>query len=165
MEALSKLGIDFNSVILYLFNFGILFAVIAYFVTGPILKMLDDRKKTIKDNLEQAERIKNEFMREKVKSEKEKESMRVEMEKELADTKKEMDAKRRKMEEAMDLKKAKMLEEMRTVIEDEKGKIMKKAEQQTLDLIGKVIMHVVSNKIPQDVVKDSVNEAWKIYHK
>lgn len=165
MEALSKLGIDFTSVILYLFNFGILFAVIAYFVTGPIVKLLDERKKTIKDNLEQAEKIKNEFMQEKKRAEGEKESMRITMEKELGAMKKEMDDKRRKMEEAMEIKKAKMLEEMRSVVEEEKGKIMKRAEQQTLDLIGKVIMHVVSNKIPQDVVKDSVNEAWKMYHK
>lgn len=165
MEVLGKLGIDLNSVVLYLVNFGILFAVIAYFVTGPILKMLDERKKTIKDNLEQAERIKNEFMQEKKRAEQEKESMKISMEKELGTLKKEMDDKRRKMEETMELKKAKMLEEMRTVVEEEKGKIMKKAEQQTLDLIGKVIMHVVSNKIPQEVVKDSVNEAWKMYHK
>jgi hypothetical protein len=58
-----------------------------------------------------------------------------------------------------------MLEEVRVLVEDEKGKILKKAEQQTLDLIAKVVMHIVSNKIPQEVVKESVSEAWKTYNK
>ncbi|MGE3278585.1 MAG: hypothetical protein AB7J40_02165 [Candidatus Altimarinota bacterium] len=165
MEVLAKLGIDFNNVIIYLVNFGILFGVIAYFVTGPVLKMLEKRRDTIRDNLEKAEAIKQEFMEEKKKADAEREALKAEMAEQLSMMKKELDLRRKEQEEALALKKANMLEEVRTLVEDEKGKILKKAEQQTLDLIAKVVMHIVSNKIPQEVVKESVSEAWKTYNK
>lgn len=161
MEALSKLGIDFNSVLIYLLNFGVLFVVIAYFITGPILRLIDARKKKIHDNLEEAERIKKEFFEEKKKSDREKEALRLEMQKELQDLKKELDEKRRKEEEAMELKRAKMLEDVRTIVEEEKNSIMAKAEKETLKLMEKVIMHIVSNKIPEQVIRESVDESWK----
>lgn len=165
MEVLAKLGIDFNNVIIYLVNFGILFGVIAYFVTGPVLKMLDKRRDTIRENLEKAEAIKREFMEEKQKADAERETLKAEMAEQLSMMKKELDQRRKEQEEALATKKAKMLEEVRTLVEDEKGKILQKAEQQTLDLIAKVVMHIVSNKIPQEVVKESVSEAWKTYNK
>ena len=43
METLSKVGIDLNSVVIYLINIGFLFLVIGYLVTGPLLRMLDKR--------------------------------------------------------------------------------------------------------------------------
>jgi len=165
MEVLAKLGIDFNNVIIYLVNFGILFGVIAYFVTGPVLKMLEKRRDTIRENLEKAEAIKREFMEEKRKADAEREALKAEMAEQLSMMKKELDQRRKEQEEALAMKKSKMLEEVRTLVEDEKGKILQKAEQQTLDLIAKVVMHIVSNKIPQEVVKESVSEAWKTYNK
>lgn len=165
METLSKVGIDLNSVIIYLVNIGFLFLVIGYLVTGPILRMLDKRRASIRENLEKAESIKLEFVAEQQKASREKEAMKAEMELQLSHLKKEMDQKRKEQEDSLALKKAKMLEDMRTLMEEEKGKIVKKAEQHTLDLIAKVIMNIVSNKIPQDVVKESVSDAWKVYNK
>jgi F-type H+-transporting ATPase subunit b len=165
MEVLAKLGIDLNNILIYLVNFGILFGVIAYFVTGPVLKMLEKRRDTIRDNLEKAEAIKREFMEEKQKADAERMAMKTEMSNQLSEMKKELEDRRKEQEEALATRKAKMLEEVRVLVEDEKGKILKKAEQQTLDLIAKVVMHIVSNKIPQEVVKESVSEAWKTYNK
>ncbi len=64
----------------------------------------------------------------------------------------------------MEAKKAKMLEEVRTIVANEKDSILKKAEQQTLSLIEKVVLHVVSNNVPQDIVKSSVKDAWNKYN-
>ncbi|MDP3975372.1 MAG: F0F1 ATP synthase subunit B, partial [bacterium] len=64
MEAFSRLGIDWNSVILYLINFGILAVVVGYFVTGPILRILDQRRQHIQSAVEEAEKLKQEFLRE-----------------------------------------------------------------------------------------------------
>jgi|CXWL01.1.fsa_nt_gi F-type H+-transporting ATPase subunit b len=165
MEALAKLGIDINSILIYLINFGILFAVVAYFITGPVVRMLEKRRKEIEGNLNKAETIKREFVDERKKLEKERDAVRVEMETQLSHMKKELESKRKQQEEAMDLKKAKMMEDMRSVMEEEKGKIMENAEKQTLDLISKVLMHIVSNKIPQEVIQESVRDAWKTYQK
>lgn len=163
MEVLAKLGIDLSSVLIYLVNFGILLAVVAYFITGPILGVIKKRQKMIAENVAEADRIKNEFMEEKRKADQEKEALRAQMEQQMNDLKKELDLRRKAQEEEMELKKAKMLEEVRSLVEEEKQQILNKAEKQTLDLIEKVVLHVVSNKVPQDVVKGSVEEAWKSF--
>jgi F0F1-type ATP synthase membrane subunit b/b' len=142
-----------------------LFGVIGYFVTGPVLRILDKRRHTIKENLEKAESIKREFVAEQQKAAAEKEALKSEVANQLTHLKKELDIRRKEQEEALALKKAQMLEELRTLVEEEKGKILKKAEQQTLDLIAKVVLHIVSNKIPKEVIQESVSEAWKMYRK
>lgn len=161
MEALLKLGIDWQSILIYIVNIGILFGVIAYFVTGPILKILDDRRKQIRDNLEAAERIKNEFVAERKKADDDKKALRTELDRELTLLKKDLEEKRRIGEEALNVKKAKMLEEVRTLVEDEKGKILKTAETEALKLIENVILNIVSEKLPRTVVEESVRDAWK----
>lgn len=163
MDIFTNLGIDWHSVIVYVVNFGILVFVLAYFFTGPLLKIIDERRDHIKKNLEEAERIKNEFMQEKKRADAEKEALRTEMTQEMSDFKKELDKRRKDQEETLELRKAKMLEEVRSIVEEEKQNILRNAEQQTLDLIEKVVLHVVSNKVPDDVIKDSVQEAWKNY--
>ncbi|MDF2378685.1 MAG: ATP synthase F0 subunit B [Candidatus Gracilibacteria bacterium] len=163
MDVLAKLGIDIMSVVIYLVNFGILLALMAYFITGPVLRIIDKRRDQIKGNIEEAERLKKEFMEEKLKSDKEKAALKSEMEQQLADLKKELEERRKKQDEALDAKKAKMLSDVREVVEAEKQGILKAAEKQTLALIEKVVMHVVSNKVPEKVVQESVSDAWKSY--
>jgi len=165
MDIFSNLGIDWNSVIVYVVNFGILVAIIAYFFTGPILKMIDERRDTIKNNLDEAERIKKHFMKEKEKSDAEKEELKAEVERELSDLNKEMADRRKKLEEELDQKKSKMLEDVRGIVEDEKGNILKNAEKEILILIEKVVLHIVSNKIPEASVRESVEDAWKTFNK
>jgi len=161
MEVLAQLGIDLNSVLVYVVNVGILLAATAYFVTGPLLRMIDKRRETIENNLNEAERIKEEFLAEKQKADAEKESLRIEMEQQMSDLKKELDARRKEQEETLELKKAKMLEEVRTIVNEEKKSILNAAEKQTVELIEKVVLYVVSNNVPADVVKTSVADAWK----
>jgi F0F1-type ATP synthase membrane subunit b/b' len=161
MDVLAKLGIDINSVIIYLVNFGILLAAVAYFVTGPVLKLIEKRQKTIKDNIEEAERLKEEFVAEKQKADVANEALKTDMEQQMSNLKKELDTRRKEQEEALETRKAKMLEEVRTIVATEKAGILKSAETQTLELIEKVVHYVVSNNVPQDIVKNSVQEAWK----
>ncbi|MDP2691025.1 MAG: ATP synthase F0 subunit B [bacterium] len=163
MEIFAKLGIDWHSIIVYVVNFGLLAVILAYFFTGPVLKMLDERRKTITDNLAQAEKIKNEFLAEKKNADEEKEKLRADMESQMSDLQKEMEIRRKEQEESLELKKTRMIEEVRSIVDEEKRGILKSAEKQTIELIEKVVLHVVSNNIPQDVVKNSVADAWKTY--
>ncbi len=160
MEALSKLGIDWQSMLVYIVNIGILFGVIAYLVTGPLIKVLDQRRKEIKDNIEKAESIKNEFMHEKLKSEKERQAFKAQMERQLSDLKVELELRRQEQEKSLEIKRSKMLSEVKELVEEEKAGILKKAELQTLALIEKVVLYTVSHGIPEDMIKKSVHHAW-----
>lgn len=161
VETLGKIGIDLSSVLIYVVDIGVLFGVIAYFVTGPVLNMMDSRRNIIKDNLEQAERIKQEFQKEREHAEKEKKAFRQDMEHQMMMLQKNLEEKRKTQEEALSLKKAKMMEEIRSMMEEEKKSLIQQAEKDVLQLIAKVISHIVSNKIPQEIVKESVEESWK----
>ncbi len=160
MDALSKLGVDWHSMLVYIVNIGILFGVIAYLVTGPLIKVLDQRRKEIKDNIEKAESIKNEFMQEKLKSEKERQAFKVQMEKQLSDLKAELELRRQEQEKALESKRTKMLSEVKELVEQEKAGILKAAEAQTLALIEKVVLYTVSHGIPQEMIQKSVHHAW-----
>lgn len=163
MEILEKIGINFQSIVIYLVNIGILVAVISYFMTGPLLKVLDQRRKKIKDNLREAELIKEEFSSERKKLQEQNEALKTEMERSLTLLKKEIEDRRRKEDEELALKKAKMLEEIRTLVEEEKKGILKAAEREALELIVKTILSIVTTKIPEETIRQSVEDAWRQY--
>ena len=57
-EFLNSFGINLPSLIAQVINFGILFGLLSLFAYKPILRMMDERSRKIKESLEQAERIK-----------------------------------------------------------------------------------------------------------
>jgi F-type H+-transporting ATPase subunit b len=58
-DALAKLGIIPSSLLVQVINFGILFILLYFLAYKPILKMLDDRAKKIKDSMDQTDMVKN----------------------------------------------------------------------------------------------------------
>ncbi len=165
MESLARLGIDLWSLLLYAVNFGLVVFLVAKFLTKPMLKMLDERRNTIKKNIEEAEELRQEMAKQREKMEKEKEKMQASLAEELSKSRKEIDEKRKAAEAEIDAKKSKMLEEVKTIIDQEKANIIGSAEKEVLKLMQKVVMHVVSNQVPEDVVKKSVDSAWNQYKK
>jgi F-type H+-transporting ATPase subunit b len=160
-EIFTSLGIDWNSVLLYLVNFGILLLVVMYFATDPILKMLDKRKKFISSTIYESEKLKKEMnsLRNKAKAEKEK--LQAELADELAAMKKGMEEKRQEMMKKIEERKQQMLEQAKAVVEEEKQQLLANVEEDILELIQKVVMHVTVGKIPEDVLKQSIAESWK----
>lgn len=66
MDAFSRLGLDLHSLVLYLVNFGLLAAVLTYFLYRPILRVLDERRETVRRSLEEAESLRASLDRERV---------------------------------------------------------------------------------------------------
>lgn len=58
MEKLRELGIDFPSLIAFLVNFAILMGVLYLVAYKPILRMLDERSRRVKESMDQAEALK-----------------------------------------------------------------------------------------------------------
>jgi len=63
MDALAKLGINGANLLAQIINFGVLFVLLYLLAYKPILKMLDQRSKKIKDSIEQTELIKDQAAR------------------------------------------------------------------------------------------------------
>ncbi len=59
-SGIGALGVDVNSLIVYLINFGVLLAILYFFAYKKILGVLDQRAGRIKDSLDEAERVRGE---------------------------------------------------------------------------------------------------------
>ena len=63
MGGFAKLGINLPLLISFIISFVILFALLGLFLYNPVMKMLDERSKRIKESMEQAEATKAEYAR------------------------------------------------------------------------------------------------------
>lgn len=59
MELLTTLGVNWQQLVAQLINFGVLLAVLTYFVYKPVLRVIDDRRERIKKSMEDAKSIEN----------------------------------------------------------------------------------------------------------
>jgi len=57
VTGIGALGIDLNSLIVYLVNFAVLAVILYFFAYKKILGVLDERSNKIKDSLEEADRV------------------------------------------------------------------------------------------------------------
>ncbi len=60
-EILSAFGIDWRLIVIQIFNFAILVAVLSYFLYTPILNLLNDRQKKIEQGVKDAEKARAEL--------------------------------------------------------------------------------------------------------
>jgi len=165
MESLAKLGISGWDLLLYAVNFGLVVWLVARYMTKPMLKMLDLRRSTIKKNIDEAEELRTQMAKQQEDMEQQKAQMQAQLAEELTKSRKEIEAKRKSAEAEIDAKKAKMLEEVQAVISQEKAEIIQSSESHVLKLMQKVVLHIVSNQIPEEVVQSSVKTAWSKYNK
>jgi F-type H+-transporting ATPase subunit b len=63
MGGFADIGINLPLLIAFIVNFVILFGLLGLFLYKPVMKMLDERSKKIKESMEQAEATKGEYAR------------------------------------------------------------------------------------------------------
>ncbi len=160
MENLAKLGIDGWSILVYLVNFGLIWAVLGFLVFPKILRILDNRRDQIKDNLETADKLRAELDDHVAKSRAERAKLLTELTDEREKLVKEMTAQRTQILRDAEEQKEQMLTEARTLIKEERKKIVKDAESAVIHLMQKTLVSLLSNKVPQEVIAESVENSW-----
>lgn len=161
MENLGKIGIDLWSIVLYLINYGLLLGVLGYFFYPKLLRVLDERRKTIRDNLASAEQLQQDLLEEVRKHKEEKDRMMKDLQEEKDLMRKSLHEEKNKMIQEMEEKREKMLRETKEEIVFEKKELIKNAEKEILSVMKKVIISVVSHKVPEQIVENSVLESWE----
>ncbi len=160
MENLAKIGIDWWGMLLYAVNYGLLLFVLARFVYPKITKVIADRKTKIRTNLEDAEKLRKELHDHMQENKKEKEELMSELRAEKALVQKELQDKRLELIQDMEVERNKILEEARTRIESEKKDLILDAEKKIVSMVERVIFSILSNSIPENIVKESVTKSW-----
>lgn len=165
MGALENLGIDLYSLIIYTVNFGIIVFFVSKFFNGPIIKMLQKREDLIKNNLSEAENLKDELVKQQKMISSEKEQMRQQMADEIRRLNLELDKKRKIAESEIELKRNEMMDEIRELTRNQKRTIEDEIKSDIALMVKKMVLHIVSNKISEEKLEESVTEAWDIYQK
>jgi F0F1-type ATP synthase membrane subunit b/b' len=161
MDQLAKLGIDGWGMLVYLVNFGILWLVMAYLVFPKVIKMMDARRKQIQDNLTTAERIQKELDKTLTKATADQAKLKLELEAERAELDKEMTMRRSELLANADADRAQLLEEARAIIKSEKKLLVDQAEGDMINLIQRVLVKILGEKISPEDVERSVKQAWE----
>ena len=165
MEGLSKLGIDLWSILIYVLNIGLLLLVLTYVLYKPIFKFLDERRAQIKSSVEEAQNLKVELDKKSAEVEAATEKAETELKKEMENLRKFTEEQRAKLTTEMEKARGDMLAKAEEDINRRKGEILKEAEMETLELIKKIVLYVVQNKVPAEVVEDSIKSAWSTARK
>ena len=161
MESLAKLGIDGWGLLVYIVNFGLLWAALAYLVFPKLIHSIDARRKQIEDNLTTAERLQVELEKTVEKSQQEK----INLEKSLATERetfdKEMNVKRIALNTDAEARRTALIEEARKLIQEEKKALIADTEGEMITLMQRVLIKVLGEKVDPADVSASVEQVWK----
>lgn len=161
MEALKSLGIDPWAIVLYLVNFGLLLAILTKFLYKPVLKFLDERRETVRNNLEEADKLRTTLSDERAKRIEEAKASSAESARQVAAAKSEAEAKSRVLLAEAEERREKLMAEAEADIAERKLKLVGQVEGELLKRVEAVTMRVLQDKVPEKVVAESVSEAWK----
>ncbi len=163
MDSLLNLGINPMSILVYMANIGLLVGVLTFFLHKPLLKFLDERRQTIADSLEQARVLKEELDSQLKLAHEEKIQLEKELREELANLHKFVETKRAELLLEMEQEKNVLLAKAHKEIEAKKDALVKEAEKQVMDLMVRIVLDIVQNKVPEKVIQESVQDSWKHY--
>lgn len=161
MNAFENIGIDITSLSLYIVNFGIIVFFIGKYVTGPLIDMLEKRRSAIEENISEAETLKNEMAKQKEVIDLERKAMKEQLHKdsELAKAKGQEIA--TQVIKSAEEKKLEILNTAQTQAQKQIDQIVVGSEKEIKSTVKRMISHIVSNKLPEDLIDQSVKDAWE----
>jgi len=160
MNALSNLGIDGWNLLLYLINVGLLIFVLGRFLYRPLIKYLDERRETVRKNIEEAEVLKKNFQAELNRQEQKTQELINKLETDVAQARIASEERAKKIITRAENDSEKILGEAVTQAEVIKRQINKEVEQELIMRVQAVVRAVLRSKIPAKFVEESVNDAW-----
>lgn len=155
------LNIDFQQILLHLFNFVILFAILYFLLYSPVKNFMDKRIAYYKNmddkaklNLENSEKTKEEYLKRLASVEDEISANKVKAQKELE----EANAIRRKQAED---EAAKIIADARQTLNKEHAKMLKEAQNEISDMVASAAEKLVMESSTSDAYDLFLNAAEK----
>lgn len=158
MEALDSLGIDFKILLAQIINFILLLLILKKFLYGPIVGMLDKRKKAIDEGLKNAEEAR--LAVEKAQSGYEQKiALAVkEADKILTEAKKQAKDESEQIIAAASANSTQMIEKTKKQIEIEKTRVLSEAKKELADLVIAATQKLISKDPDKNSIKEIVDE-------
>ncbi|KKP36470.1 hypothetical protein A2483_03080 [Candidatus Peregrinibacteria bacterium RIFOXYC2_FULL_33_13] len=159
MEGLNNLGIDFQSILLYLVNVGVLILVLTKLLYKPVLKAMDQRREHIKNSINEADKLKHEFQKKYDEMNQEKEDLKAKMQAEMQKLQKYAEEKKSEMLKEIELERVRMIEETQAELQKKKDELIPDIEKKLIIIIKKVILDFVQHKVPENIIEESITHS------
>lgn len=163
---MEKLGIQPFYLFAQVINFLILFVLLKNFLYQPILKVLEERKKKIKESLDKAEEIDREMQKVEEKKAQELEKTRKEALAIINDAKKSSEELKKEITSQAQEEAAKMKKQALLSFEEEKKKMMEEFKAQTAWLVlsttKQVLKQTLDEKKQRELIKSVLEDMKRL---
>ena len=146
---MDKLGINLESFLFQVINFGILFFILGKFVYPKFLEMLDERKEKIQQGLENSAKIDTELKSIEEKKEKELVKTQEETLSIIKKAREEAQKTKKAIEDDAKEKASTMMKQAEEEIEKKKEQMMKDFSHQAVDLALLAAKNIIKTEITQ----------------
>lgn len=163
MDKLLTLGIDPWAMLVYLGNTGLIIAVLTFLVYKPLMKTLDKRRDIISSSIDEAANLQKTFEKKLAETESQAKEAEQRFRDELAKLKTYTEEKRKELFAEMEQARNTMLNKTEEEIRERKAALLKEAEKDVKALMAKIILDIVENKVPENVITESITSGWKKY--
>ena len=163
MDKLLSLGIDPWQMLLYLVNTGIIVVVLSFYLYKPILKFIDKRRDQILKSIDESRHLQEVFEKKLEESESKRKVTENELKEEMANLHKFTEEKRKELTADMEKARTDMMQKAHKEIEERKAALVSEAEKEIKSLMTRIILDIVENKVPENVITESISSAWKQY--
>lgn len=160
MASIANLGLDFNSITFYLVNFGVVFLIIYYFFSKPIQSILSNRQKTIKDNIDEAERMKQELTSLKEKYDKEREQMLIDLDYRIFKSTELIKQKNEDLSMELSRKKSELIKRANAEIDEMKKAALNELRNDITKFISDTISEYLSENTDSKTVSTSIEKSF-----
>lgn len=158
MEALDSLGIDFKILLAQIINFLLLLLILRKFLYGPIVGMLDKRKKSIEEGLKNAEDARLAIEKAQEDYEQKISTAVKEADKILTEAKKQAKSEAEQIISAANKNSTEMIEKTKKQIEMEKTRIISEAKRDLADLVIGATEKIIAKDPDKNSVKEVIDE-------
>jgi len=165
MDALAKLGIDGWGLLLYFVNFGILFLVLKKLAYKPIMEMIDERKKRIKDDVEGASALRASLEEKAATEEEERKARLLDLDERIKQAKGTAREEAKRMLSQAEEQRDAVLSSATKAADERIASIINEAEQDILIRVKRVVAHVLEEGVPQEFVEESVKKSFDVMNK
>ncbi len=165
MEGLANLGINIESLIIYLVNFGVLVFILNKYLFKQIAGFIEQRRANVQKSLEEAALIQSEFQSKLDELSAQKLSAEKKLNQELSNLRTFVDEKRAEMIAEIEEERAKMISSAQNEVETLKAEMFESHKSDLNKFIKMALAKIVSENVSEKAINQSFENSWTNYTK
>lgn len=163
MEAsgIAKLGINWQSMLLYFVNFGVLFFVLRHFLGKKVLVLLDERRNRIAESVEAADRLKKEVEQERGRLAEEMHELRTQFAYETLQMRKGLEEERAKALAHVEEYRAQALAQVEAEAKSVRARMFSDMQEEIRSVVAEMILRILGEHVSSEDVDRAARKVRK----